>query len=392
MYSILNSRLVILFLCQMLYWSTVIVGISLASILGLHLSPKSIFASLPLALLTVGNILGTLPISLVMQTFGRRVGFIIGAVCGVIGGAIAAYGIYDMSFILFCIGNIFLGFFQASALYYRMAATDAVPAKNSGVAISWVMLGGILAAIFAPSLAVWSKDLLLPHIFLGSYLLVSFLGLMTFLLCLFMSFPVVPTPGKKIGKRSIFLIFKRPIFIVAVSNTAISQAVMMFIMISTPLAMLACGHSINDSAYVIQWHVLGMFIPSFFSGKLIDRFGSVTICHSGAFLLALSGVISISGISLLHFYSSLFVLGIGWNFMYTAGSIMIRSSHSDEEKGPVQGVAELIVSCLTAVAAFSSGALLEFAGWEKVNWGILPLLMTSVVITLCFKKSLEKIH
>jgi MFS family permease len=396
----LNSTLRLLFLCQILYWSTVIVGVAIASIIGAYLTPNPAFATFPLALLTVGNILTTLPLSLIMQRLGRRFGFSIGAAATIIGGLVCCWAIFEGNFWLFCLGNMLLGIAQASALYYRLAAADNTKTQHRGQAIALVMSGGIVAALIAPTLAIWSKDFLLPQLYAGSYSLISIFGLLTLILCLYLpkhseeslqkahrnTQQVSPDIGGQ-SARPIRLIVRQPIFIMAISSTAIGHAVMVLIMISTPLAMLACNHQVEDATYAIQWHVLGMFIPSFFAGRLIDRFGANTISLIGMSILIVSILISISGVTLLHFFSGLFLLGIGWNLMYTAGSTMIATSHRTCEKGKVQGLGELIVSVLAAVAAFSSGVLLNQFGWSEVNLGSLPLLVVAAITTIyCSRK------
>ena len=402
----LNTTLRLLFLCQIFYWSTVIIGVAIASIIGAYLTPNPAFATFPLALLTVGNILTTLPLSLLMQRFGRRLGFSIGAAATIIGGLVCCWAIFKSDFWLFCAGNMLLGVAQASALYYRLAAADNVDPRHRGRAIALVMSGGIVAALIAPTLAIWSKDLLLPQLYVGSYGLISVLGLSTLMLCL-----CLPKRGENLLQkaqknaprsspsisdevtRPIAVIVKQPMFIMAISNTAIGHAVMVLIMISTPLAMLACNYRVEDAAYAIQWHVLGMFIPSFFAGRLIDKFGANIISLLGMSILIISIIISTSGIALINFFSGLFLLGIGWNLMYTAGSTMITRSHRVSEKGKVQGLAELIVSILAAIAAFSSGVLLNQFGWSEVNLGSVPLLITAAMITLyCSRQMRHKIE
>ena len=380
-----HKKLLILFLCQGLYWSTVIVGVALSSVVGAQLAPSPSLATLPLALLVLGNLAATLPLSLTMQRFGRRVGFALGALACIISGAIAAYGIYQQHFWLFCLSNMGLGLTQASALYYRLAATDDLAPQQQGRAIAWVMAGGIVAAIIAPSLAIWSKDLLLPHLFVGSYALVSVLGLLSLLLCLLLPNPGAQTRSKPLGGgRKMSTIIRQPVFVAAISNTAIGNGIMILIMVSTPLAMLACHHSINSATQVIQWHILGMFIPAFFTGQCIDRYGASAIALWGAGVLAISVIISLLGTQLLHFYSGLFLLGIGWNFIYTAGSTMMTQSHQPVERGRVQGSAELIIGLLAALGAFSSGPLLHHFGWQHVNWGSLPLLAMAVGVNLWY--------
>jgi MFS family permease len=402
----LTSKLRLLFLCQILYWSTVIVGVAIASIVGAYLTQNPAFATFPLAILTVGNILTTLPLSLLMQRFGRRFGFSLGAIATILGGLISCWAIYKLNFWLFCFGNMLLGVAQASALYYRLAATDDVKKQHRGRAIALVMSGGIVAALIAPTLAIWSKDFLLPHLYAGSYGLISIFGLSTLLLCYFLPKHTL-APQQKLTQedaqkvlqentiinkepiRPTNVIIKQPMFIMAISNTAISHAVMVLIMISTPLAMLAHNHQVDDATYAIQWHVLGMFIPSFFAGKLIDKFDASNISLLGMVILIISISISTSGVALINFYSGLFLLGIGWNLMYTAGSTMIANSHRAREKGKVQGLAELIVSILAAIAAFSSGVLLHQFGWTEVNLGSVPLLIIAAMITLYCRQKMK---
>ena len=358
----------------------------MASIIGSQLAINPAYATVPLAILATGNILTTFPLSLIMQSCGRRFGFGLGAIAMITGGLVCCYGIYARDFWFFCAGNMFLGIGQASAFYYRLAATDHVPSSKRGQAVAWVMSGGIVAAIFAPTLAVWSKDFFPSHLFTGSYGLVVCLGILTLLLCLFLpALPVSITTTQR--RRPTRVIVRQPVFIAAVSNTGIGHGIMVLIMVSTPLAMLACNYTVSNASHVIQWHVLGMFIPAFFSGRLIDRFGATTIGLWGTAILAISVIISLNGTGLPNFYSSLILLGIGWNFMYTAGSTLTSQSHQAGEKGFVQGMAELIVSCLAALTAFGSGALLHTFGWSQVNLGSIPLLLLAALVTLWFKRN-----
>ena len=364
-----------------------IIGVTLSSLIGLQLAPQASLATVPITLLTIGNILTTLPLSMIMQRYGRKLGFSLGAIASVIGGSIACYGMIIQSFWLFCFANMLLGIAQGSAMYYRLAATDGVDPANQGKAIAWVMAGGIAAAIIAPSLSLWAKDLLLPTLFAGAYAVVAVLGVMTLLLCLNLKPTKNTTHDKNTASgRDTKIIIRQPIFITAIINVACSHGVMILIMVSTPLAINACGFSVDDSAHVIQWHVLGMFIPSFFSGRLVDRFGADTIALAGMAVLVIAIAIALSGITLPHFYGSLLLLGIGWNFMYTAGSALLTQSHNANERGKTQGIAELIISVVAAIAALGSGILLNIAGWSVVNLIAIPLLLITAVVTWRYKQ------
>ena len=384
----------LLFLCQTAFWTITIVGVTLASLIGLQLAPKESLATLPIAVLTLGNIVTTLPLSIIMQRYSRKLGFSLGAVFCIAGGFIACYSIVIQHFWLFCIANILLGIAQGSAMYYRLAATDGVAPQQHGKAIAWVMAGGILAAIIAPSISLWSKDLLLPTLFAGAYAVVAGIGFILLALCLALSNTpntTNSTATKTNGGRPIATIIRQPIFITAMLNIACGHGVMILIMVSTPLAIMACGYSISDSAHVIQWHVLGMFIPSFFSGKLIDRFGSENIGLLGVGVLLTANIIALSGISLPHFYISLALLGVGWNFIYTSGSTLLTQSHKSEERGKTQGVSELIASIVAAIAAFSSGLLLNTLGWDAINWIVIPLLLLTAIATWRHKKTRQTV-
>lgn len=383
-----TKNISLLFLCQTAFWTITIVGVTLASLIGLQLAPKESLATVPIAVLTIGNIVTTLPLSIIMQRYSRKLGFSLGAVFCIIGGFVACFSMVIQSFWLFCIANILLGIAQGSAMYYRLAATDGIAPQQHGKAIAWVMAGGILAALIAPSISLWSKDLLLPTLFAGAYLVVAGIGFILLALCLGLSNNQTASTTNKASGREITSIVRQPIFITAMLNIACGHGVMILIMVSTPLAIMACGYTISDSAHVIQWHVLGMFIPSFFSGKLIDHFGAENIGLLGVGVLLTANLIALSGISLPHFYISLALLGVGWNFIYTGGSTLLTQSHRAEERGKTQGVAELIASIVAAIAAFSSGVLLNTLGWNATNWITIPLLILTAVVTWRHKKGL----
>ena len=375
-----TRNITLLFLCQTSFWTMSIIGITLASLVGLQLAPKASLATLPIALLTVGNIATTLPLSIIMQRYGRKLGFSLGAIASIIGGLIACYGMIIQSFWLFCFANVLLGIAQGSAMYYRLAATDGVEPANHGKAIAWVMSGGIVAAIIAPSISLWAKDLLFPTLFAGAYAVATVISVFILFLSLNLHITAQTSKTKSKGGRKTRDIIRQPIFITAMLNTACGHGVMIFIMVSTPLAIKACGFDVSDAAHVIQWHVLGMFVPSFFSGKLIDRFGAENIALIGTGILFVASGIAISGITLPHFYSSLLLLGVGWNFMYSAGSTLLTKSHTPEERGKTQGTAEFITSIVAAIAAFGSGVVLTIYGWNIINTlAVVPLLFTALV-------------
>jgi predicted MFS family arabinose efflux permease len=372
----------ILAACQALFWSGLMIGITMSGLVGQMLVEQKSLATLPAGLLALTVMLVTKPASRFMQRRGRRAGFMLGALAGVAGGAVSALAIFLGDFILFCAGNAILGLYQAIGQYYRLAATDAVAPERHGWAISTVMAGGVLAALVAPSLSIWSKDLFAPVLFAGSFMAVTALGVAAMILVTTLAPGKPASSAAASSDKPIGEILRRPAFIAAIVNAGVAQGVMILIMLATPLAMVACDHPVSDAAWVIQWHVLGMFVPSFFSGRLVDRFGAGAIASAGAVILAGSALVASTGLDLWNFSVALGLLGVGWNFMYVAGSTMIAASHAPEERGQVQGVAEMSIAAIGAVASFGSAGLLHGLGWSAVNIAALPMLAIAVLLTL----------
>lgn len=370
--------------CQALFWAALMIGITMSGLVGQILAENKALATLPAGLLALVTIFVARPASSLMQSLGRRTGFLIGAMTGLIGGAVCVWGIFANDFIIFCAGNAVLGIYQAIGQFYRLAATDAVPVERHGRAVSTVMCGAIAAALLAPTLSVWSKDLFAPVLFAGSFAVLSALSLTSVAIIFALREPAPARSQATDGGRPLREIIRQPIFIVAIANAGIAQGVMVLIMLATPLAMVACNYPVADAAMVIQWHVLGMFLPSFFSGRLADRYGAPNLALAGAAILAASAGIAASGIALLNFGVALALLGLGWNFMYVAGTIMITASHRPEERGRVQGTAEMAIAVIATTASFTSGALLHGFGWNAVNIGAAPLLVAAAGLTIWY--------
>lgn len=370
--------------CQALFWAGLLVSITLTGLVGQIIAPDPVLATLPVALLTVANIVLTRPISLLMQRRGRRAGFSLGALAGALGGLICVVGIFRADFTVFCLGNVVLGAYQAAAQYYRLAAVDKVAPERRGRAVSLVLSGAILAALVAPSLALWTKDLFAPVTFAGSFMALSVLSVATLIPLALLSPHSATSAEARGGGRPMGEILRQPIMIAALVNAAAGHAVMVLVMNATPLAMVACNHTVGDAAGVIRAHVLGMFVPSFFTGKLIDRLGAPAIAAAGAVILAASAMVSAWDQGLGHFQVGLVLLGLGWNFMYIAGTTMLTQSYRPEERGRVQGMAEMTIAACAALAAFGSGGLLNAFGWQAVNMGAAPVLAVSLGVTLWY--------
>ncbi|NJN46925.1 MAG: MFS transporter, partial [Candidatus Competibacteraceae bacterium] len=269
-----ERNVLLLSACQALFWSALMIGITMSGLVGQMLSEHKALATLPAGILALTTVLVTRPASLLMQRFGRRAGFLLGALAGLIGGLICAGGIFSSNFVVFCLGNGILGLYQAIGQYYRLAATDSVAPERRGRAVSTVMAGGIVAALIAPSLSIWSKDLFFPALFAGSFLLVSALSIMSVALIVTLAEQHSMHVEANAGGRPFNVIARQPIFIVAIINASVAHGTMILVMLATPLAMVACSHPVADAASVIQWHVLGMFVPSFFqrpAGRSLGR-------------------------------------------------------------------------------------------------------------------------
>lgn len=374
----------VLAVCQGLFTAAVAIDLTLTGLTGYQLAPDKSLATLPFAMITVAGAVVTIFASLLMERIGRRWGFTLGALFGALGGLVSVLAVFRGDFWLFCLGTAGVGAFQAFAQYYRLAAADSVPDDAKAKAISTVLAGGVIAAVLGPALAAWSKDLY-PVLFAGSYLMVFLLGLASAAL-LAVGYRDVPlhagtTQGFDLPARPLATVMRQPIFLAAAANNVIGGAVMMLIMTAAPLAAVACSHSIDDGANIIQWHLVGMFGPSFFAGRLIGRFGLTAVLFTGMVLNLACAVVAVASTSLTAFYIALFCLGVGWNFMFVGGTTLLARSYRPAERARAQGAAEILRYGLTAIATLGAGPLLEIYGWSRLNIVILPLILAAAVMT-----------
>ncbi|RWA28599.1 MFS transporter [Pseudomonas veronii] len=380
-----RSNVAVLAIAQGLFTAAIAIDLTLTGLTGYQLAPDKSLATLPFALITVAGAIATYFASTLMQKIGRRRGFVLGAFTCAIGGSISVWAVFLNSFWLFCIGTAAVGIFQAFAQYYRLAATDSEPDDRKARAISLVLAGGVIAAILGPLLASWSTNLF-ATLFAGSYLMVCLLGIASAALLWLGYEDALPESlelhGHEQPPRKLLTIFRQPVSLAALANNVIGGVVMMFIMTATPLAAVASNHSINDGASIIQWHLVGMYAPSLFAGRLISRFGLPSILFLGIALSAACGLIAHCSDSLAAFYIALLFLGVGWNFMFVGGTVLLTASHHPFEKARVQGVAEFIRYTFTAFATLAAGPLLQSLGWKGMNDMIFPLLAVCAVITL----------
>jgi len=373
-----NGPVRLLFFAQALYWSCSLIGITLTSIVGVSLAPMAALATLPLGMLMVGNLLSVHPLAMLMQRRGRRLGLFVGALFGVVGGLLMAWGIYIGSFWLVAFSAALIGTYQASAMYYRYAALEAVDAIQKGRAASLVVGGGVLAALVAPEIATASRDML-PVPFAGAY--VALAGLAAFGASLMTMLPDGGVPERAGSSRAVMSdLLRRPVICGAIAISAAGHGIMILVMTATPLAMKYCGFDADVSANVIRWHLIGMFLPAFVAGPMIDRFGPRRVALLGAFVLVISVGVAVSGISVSAFLISSFLLGIGWNMMLLAGTTLLGEGHDAAERGHAQSLMELGNSMTGTLASIASGALIIGVGWVPVNYGVLPVLVVALIL------------
>lgn len=354
---------------------------TIAGLAGHNLAPNPCLATLPISFAVIGSMLTATPISALMQRHGRRAGFAMGAMGGAAGGAVGAAGLYLNNFWLFCLGALLTGIYMSAQGFYRFAAADTASAEFRPKAISWVMAGGLLSAVGGPQLVKSTADaMVIP--FLGSYLAVialNFIGVFLFAAL------EIPTPrpaqaGEALG-RSRGELIRTPAIAVAMICATVSYALMNLVMTSSPLAVVGCGFTKGDAADVVTAHVLAMYVPSFFTGHLIARFGTTRIIATGLVILAGSGAVALSGVQLEQFFLALMLLGLGWNFGFIGATTLLAQQQNPAEQGRLQGLNDFVVFGGVTLASLSSGGLMNCsggsvqAGWDAVNIAMLPFLV-----------------
>ena len=373
-----NGAVRLLFIAQALYWSCSLIGITLTALVGVSLAPSTGLATLPLGVLMLGNLMSVHPLAMVMQRRGRHVGLFLGALCGVAGGLLLAAGIYVGQFWLVALAPLLIGTYQASAMYYRYAAIEAVDKTQSGRASALVVGGGVLAALVAPEIAGFSRDFL-PVPFAGAYVALAGLAAMAAIITIML--PDGGIPARSGSSWAVMgALLRRPVIRGAIAVSAAGHGIMILVMTATPLAMKYCGFDIDVSANVIRWHLIGMFLPAFVAGPMIDRFGAHRVASLGVGILLVSVGFAVTGISAEAFLISSFLLGIGWNMMLLAGTTMLGAGHDPSERGHAQSLMELGNSITATAASIASGALIAGAGWIPVNYGVVPVLLVAMIL------------
>lgn len=382
----------LLALAQAMMMSGMSLIIATSALVGYQLAEDKSFSTLPLAAIMIATMLTSIPAAFLMGRIGRKAGFIFAGLIAITGASLMGFGIIQHQFWLFFFASVLIGIFNGFGNYFRFTAADAVDAEHKSRAIAFVMAGGVVAAIIGPNLANFTQSLIPDAQFAGSYLALIVVYL---LLMLFVFFLQLPNHNGLIDQssantaRPLSTIMRQPKFIVAVVCGMLGYGVMSFVMTATPLAMQHHAHPFSDTAFVIQWHVLGMFAPSFVTGHLIRRFGVITIMAVGAVLGILCVVINLLGTSTSHFFLALLLLGVSWNFLFIGATTLLTETYTAAEKFKAQAANDFIVFTTVAIASLSAGVLHHMFGWRAVNYGVIPALVVIVLslVWLTFKRT-----
>ena len=352
------------------------VTVATSSIIGAILAPEKGLATLPITFMVFGMWAGTLPVGALARRYGRRFALQTGSLFGIASGLISCMAVLQGSFALLLAGTFCGGLYAAAHQSYRFAAADTASDRFRARAVSYVLAGGIFAAVLGPQLVIWTKDLLSPHLFAASFLGQSACALAAAVVLHFVRIPHFKAPAHH-EVRPLGAIARQPRFMIAAACGMAAYAMMNMVMTSAPLAMVGCGHSVTDATLGIQWHVLAMYGPSFFTGALIARFGVERVTGLGLALIGVMAVVAISGITVAHFWAALVLLGVGWNFAFIGATTMVTQCHRPEERTRVQAFNDFLVFGSMAIGSFSSGKVLATLGWAAVNQLVFPFILVA---------------
>lgn len=387
----MNRNVWLLSLCQALLMTGNILLISVIGLIGKQIAPSVSMITLPVALQFLGLMAATIPASLISGKLGRKRGFSIGNVVGITGASLATYALSQQNFYLFCFATFLLGIGIGFGTLYRFAAIEVCDENARHRAISISMAGGVLAAVLGPNLAIMSQQWSQDGLYIGAFASLIGLNILALLILQTIQFPKVSFNSQAPKADPLGVIVKAPNFIGAVFAAMVAYAVMNILMTATPLAMIGCGFDFTKAAGVIEWHVLGMFVPAFFTGSLIEKFGSRMMILAGGVLFVVSIAINIHGVSIWHFRAALVVLGVGWNFMFIAATGLFSQSYQAQNKAKAQAFNEFVVFGCVTVTALLSGWLESTVGWQNLNVYVLPFVL-AVILLFAFSARKSRIQ
>ena len=370
-----QKNVAVLAVCQALLFTNNSILITVNALAGYALAADKVLATLPVTSYFVGSALATLPLAMLMKRYTRRTGFTVGAMFAVAGSLVCAAAVYAGNFWLLCLGVVVLGAYFASGQHYRFAAADSGPADFKSQAISLVLAGGIAGGFVGPETSKLTTDLVAGHPYTGAYFSLVAFALLSILVLRWLEIPPLPESERREAGRPLGEIARQPVFAVAVLCGTVSYGVMNLLMTATPLAMVASDHPFSEAAFVIQWHIVGMFAPSFVTGNIINRLGLMTVLLAGVALNVVCVAIALSGVDVMHFWLALVLLGIGWNFMFVGATALLTESHTPAERAKVQGVNDSAIFITMIVTSLASGALFTIQGWQAMNMWAVPILL-----------------
>ena len=386
----MNKNLLLLSIAQGLFLTNNVTFIAINGLVGLSLAPVPWMATLPVMGYVVGGALSTGLVAKSQQLFGRKISFLLGLIVALVSAGIGAWAVLHSSFLLLVVATVVAGYYSANGQLYRFAAAELCAPDYREKAVSLVMAGGLMGAIIGPNLAMLTKNWL-EFPFAGAYVALAGIALLSMVVMSYIEFP--PVVAKKASDhtgRPLNEIMRQPVFLVATLSAALGYGVMNLLMAATPLAMQVCGLSFEDTAWVLQWHVIGMFAPGFVTGHLIKRFGVLTIMGVGVLLNIACISIALSGVEIHQFLLALFLLGVGWNFLFTGSTTLSMQAYTPQEKDKAQAAINFCVFGTMAITSFASGALVTTQGWTWLNWGSLsPVVITAsglLFLRLRYKK------
>ncbi|CAK3951526.1 MFS transporter [Vibrio sp. 10N.286.51.C3] len=387
----MNRNVWLLSLCQALLMTGNILLISVIGLIGKQIAPSVSMITLPVALQFLGLMAATIPASLISGKLGRKRGFSIGNVVGITGASLATYALSQQHFYLFCFATFLLGIGIGFGTLYRFAAIEVCDENARHRAISISMAGGVLAAVLGPNLAIMSQQWSQDGLYIGAFASLIGLNILALLILQTIQFPTASFNSQAPKSDPLSVIVKAPNFIGAVFAAMVAYAVMNILMTATPLAMIGCGFDFTKAAGVIEWHVLGMFVPAFFTGSLIEKFGSRMMILAGGVLFVVCIAINIHGESIWHFRAALVLLGVGWNFMFIAATGLFSQSYQPQNKAKAQAFNEFVVFGCVTVTALLSGWLESTAGWQNLNIYVLPFVL-AVILLFAFSARKSRIQ
>lgn len=376
----MNKNLWLLALAQGLFLTNNVVFIAINGLVGLSLAPFGWMATLPVMGYVVGGAIATPLVAWTQRLYGRKGSFLIGLVVAAMSALLCFYSAWSKNFVLLVAATFVGGYYNANAQLYRFAAAELALPSFKEKAVSLVLAGGLIGAVAGPNLAAATRSLTATP-FAGAYLALAGVALLGLVLVAFIEFPAHKVAAKSQGGRPLMEIMKQPVFIVVALGSALGYGVMNLLMAATPLAMQTCGLPFSDAALVLEWHVIGMFAPGFFTGSLIKRFGTLRIMGIGVLLNASCIAIALSGVELHQFLIALFLLGVGWNFLFTGATTLSLQAYTPEEKDKAQGALNFCVFVVLALSSFASGVLVTTQGWALLNWGsTVPVALTGLAL------------